>query len=704
MSYEEEALAGALPPAVLTLEALQEVVDAIREEGAFCFDVETRGNISRHPDVLNMIDDEWVLKKQSLKSTNVDVLARSRKAIEDSWTGDLALDPLRNEVTWIGIAVSGMSWAIPLSHRNGEMLTPPERGDGTTVPPPGHRAILKSGNESMAKAKYFIPGTFTEPPKQLDASVVWNALAPLFLDEEIPKVGHNIKFDARSVAKYIGDIPRGMLVDTMTLMHVVNENLRAYSLENVIHNQFKNWDPYHRDGKLGAVMDTVPFSKACYYVHLDVRWTWTLYKRLFRIISKYPTLLGVAHEDINCTRPLARAEQNGILVNKRQMGVLGKEIAIEMNQILMDMAQYVPIGFSPDSNVHKAQYLFGKKSDGGLGFKPVKFTPGGKASVDDKVLEALRGKHPMVDLLVKWAELGKLKSTYVEGLLPKLHNGRLHPRFHLHRTQTGRLSASDPNLQNIPRDGKVRSLFIAEPGNSLLVADYDQIELRIMASLSGDKNMHYIFTNGIDVHTGTAALILGKKPEDVTSDERQVYGKTPNFLMGYGGGPKKLVDSTKGAITFDQAKQIVDDYNKAYSGMTAWKKEVVIQGKKKGYVETLGGRRRRLPDLNIAGWSDESRMARQRAERQAVNAVVQGTASEICKRAITQVDKVIDFPKCKLLVQVHDELVLSVPTDELRVWEPKLLVAMGDGDIMNGGIPLRVSSGYAGSWYDAKAA
>ena len=708
MGVEQKSSRGVIPPAVFTLEELQEVVEAIKAEGIFCFDVETRGTINHHPEVVKLVDAEWAAKLKELKSKNPDVLARSRASLEARWEKELALDPMRNQVTWIGISVGGKSWAIPMSHRNGEVLTPEVRGDGSTIPPEGYRAILPSGNESMAKAKYFIPGTFTAPPVQLSPTDVWGALTPVFMDESIPMIGHNIKFDARSVAKYVGGIPKGSLIDTMNLMHIVNENLMGYSLEDVIGNQFAKWNPYYRDGKLGSQMETISFSKACYYVHLDARWTWLTYKKLLRQIAQHPTLMQALYLDICATNPIANMEHNGIMVNKREMKKLGKDLEIELNDILLMMSSHVPIGFSPDSNVHKQQLLFSPKSEGGLGLTPVKRTKGGingtgpkKPSVDSDSLEALKGKHIVVDYLLSWQETKKMKSTYVDGLLPKLHDGRLHPRFHLHRTSTGRLSCSDPNLQNIPRDGELRSLFYCEPENSLLDADYDQIELRIFAIFSQDKNLMKIFANGIDVHSGTAALILGKPVEDVTPDERQIYGKGPNFLMGFGGGPQRLVDTTGGVITFDRAKEVIDDYNRAYAGMTTWKSRVVSNARRLGYTETMGGRRRRLPDLNLVGNDKPIRIRRQQAERQAVNAVVQGTAAEMCKKAIIEVSKIIDFPRVKLLVQVHDELLLSVPTDELSVWQPKIMRAMGDGDIIRG-VPIKVSAGYAGSWYDAK--
>lgn len=699
---------GVTPPAVFSLEELQEVVDAIKAEGMFCFDVETRGTIAHHPDVVTMLEAEWVVKLKELKSKNPDVLARSRAVLESRWEKEIALDPLRNQVTWIGISVGGKSWAIPMSHKNGEVLTPEVRGDGSTVPPEGYRAVLPSGKVSTAKSKFFIPGTFNDPPKQLSPTDVWGLLTPIFMDDSIPKIGHNIKFDARSVAKYVGGIPKGSLIDTMSLMHIVNENLLSYSLEDVIGNQFSKWNPYYRDGKLGSRMETISFSKACYYVHLDARWTWLVYTKLLRQIAQHPTLMQALYLDICATNPIANMEHNGIMVNKREMKKLGKGLEVELNDILLMMSRHVPIGFSPDSNAHKRQLLFSPKAEGGLGLTPIKLTNGGVSgtgpknpSVDSESLEALRGKHIVVDYLLSWQETKKMKSTYVDGLIPKLHTGRLHPRFHLHRTTTGRLSSSDPNLQNIPRDGALRSLFYCEPENSLLDADYDQIELRIFAIFSQDKNLMDIFSKDIDIHSGTAALILGKDVDAVTPDDRQMYGKVPNFLMGFGGGPQRLVDATGGVITFDRAKEVIDEYNRAYSGMAAWKSRVVANARKLGYAETLGGRRRRLPDLNLVGNDKPIRIRRQQAERQAVNAVVQGTAAEMCKKAIIEVSKVIDYPRVKLLVQVHDELLLSVPTSELGLWQPKIVRAMGDGDIIRG-IPIKVSAGYAGSWYDAK--
>lgn len=673
------------------------MAEAIRNSGEFVFDVETRAHISRHSDVLDMIDEEWEEKKAALKSSNPQVVARSRKAIEDRWESELALDTNRNEVFWLGVAVDRMSWAIPMGHLNGEMLVPAEVGDGSTTPPEGYRKLLANGKESMAKAKYFIPPVFAAPPEQLTQEQVFDVLGPLFLDEKIVKIGHNIKFDCKSVAKYLGgELPKGAYVDTQLLEHIMDENLMKYSLQGIIAHEFDKYDPYRRHGKLGKTINYEPFSLACEYVHLDVRWAWMMYRRLWRKISRVPKLLKATFADQATLPVLAQMEMNGIMVNQRAMKKLGQDLELELNQILLEMAnEGAPLGFNPDSTVDKKALLFNKKSAGGLGLKSTKKTPGGEPSTDASVLEKMRGEHPLIALLVRWQETKKMKSTYVDGLRPQLNKSRLHPQFHLHRAATGRLSSSNPNLQNIPRDGKVRSLFVAEPSDLLIVADYSQIELRVMCMFSEDPAMSQIFIeNQYDLHTATAAAILGKEPEDVTPEERQLYGKMPNFLIGYGGTDKLLAEKT--GVGLSHATSIIEGYNTTFSRLTAWKKEVAESAHKLGYAETLGGRRRRLPELHSSNIYDVYR-----AERQAVNHVVQGTASEICKAAMVKVHNMLPYPSCKILVQVHDELVISVPAEDVTQWKSELSNAMGNGTVIMG-IPIEVNADSAGSWYDAK--
>lgn len=683
------------PPHVITsLDELADVVENIRNVGMFAFDVETRGVLERHPDLEEHMLSEWKDHLSTLKNPTPEISNRARENFEAQYRKSIALDPLRNEVFWLGLATAGKSWAIPMGHKRGLILVPEEVGDGSTTPPPGYRKKLKNGQESMAKAKYVIPATYSEPPAQLAKSDVFSRLECLFFDEALVKIGQNVKFDARSISKYYGGrLPVGPYADTMLMQHLVDENLMSYSLEQLIMRNFDKHDAYYRDGKLGKIIDEVPFDKATRYVHLDVRWTWLLHQRLWPKITAHEGLLRCFYQDSQVLETLMQMENNGIPVNERQLVKLGTELDTKLNTILIDLSDYTPIGFNPDSTKHKQAFLFNKKREGGLALKPYKETSTGQPSVDEESLRHLEHKHPAITMLLDWAETKKLKSTYVGGLIPKLNNGRLHPSFHLHRTTTGRLSSSDPNLQNIPRESSIRNLFEAPEGYKMLVADYDQIELRVMAMFSQDKELLNVFINNIDIHTGAAALLFGKPVDEVTSEERQI-GKGVNFLTAYGGGPGKLARTT--GIDFEQAQEMIDRYYKQFAGLTQWKRDVISFGKKYGYVETIAGRRRRLPDLKSLNTELKSR-----AERQAVNAVVQGSAADICKQAMIDISRQFAGKDLQMLVQVHDELVAVAPDDLADDYMPEFVTAMGDGRIIDK-VPLRVSCHSAYTWAEAK--
>jgi DNA polymerase-1 len=682
-----------VPHIVFTVDGLHAIVRAVEEAGEFCFDVETRGDVSRHPDVLDLIEQEWKEHSATLKATNPDILRRSKEGIISKWSKSLALDPLRNEVIWLGVGVGATSWVIPMGHPNGYVLEPAQRGDGSTVPPPGFRKILKSGKESLAKSAYFKPAVFSSPPGQLSKSQVFDVLRPIFMGDAL-KIGHNVKFDARSVRKYLGgELPAGPFGDTMLAQHILNENLSSYSLEGLLAHNFDGFNPYALGGKLGATITESPFLAAARYLHLDVRWTWLLYQRLSGRLMKDTTLYRCFEQDMEVLRVLMDMEDTGIPVNSKAMKSLGKQLDAKINNLMMDMLQYAPVGFNPSSTRDKQILLFNKKSEGGLGLKASKTTPGGQPSVDEETLKKIESKHPIIPMLLDYSETKKLVSTYVDGLLSQLVKGRLHPSFHLHRTVTGRLASSSPNLQNIPRDSDIRSLFVAPEGYDLLVADYDQIELRVMCMFSQDKRMSEFFLTGADIHAGAAALCLGKPLSEITPDERQL-GKGSNFLTAYGGGYMKLARTMN--IPEDQARAFIDQYYRQFSGITKWKQQVIRDGKTAGYVTTMSGRRRRLPDLHSP---DDG--LRSRAERQAVNAVVQGSASDICKQAMVDCYEAFADTKTQLLVQVHDELVVATPSDQVDIVRPILMQAMGDGKVYSG-IPLKVSCHSATSWSEAK--
>lgn len=681
-----------MPPIVTTVEQLDDIINCVTEVGAFAYDIESKAVLERHQDLVEHLEKEFNAHVLTLKSKSPDIISRAHDNLESSYREDIALNPLRNDVFWLGIATSGQSWAIPMGHTTGVMCTPEEVGDGSTIPPDGFRKVLKNGQESTAKSRYVKPATYMAVPKQLSRTEVLEHLRPLFFSS-LTKVGHNIKFDARSIAKYYGEIPPGPYVDTMLAQHIINENMLNYSLESLIESNYKGHKAYKGGGKLGKEVNNNPIDVASLYVHRDARWTWLLYTALMRKINAHSDLKNALLLDCQVLEVLMDMENEGIPVDVTNLNSLSKDLDGELRDVLDSILTYAPTGFNPASNNHKRTFLFSKKSEGGLGLKTSKLTAKGAESVDEESLKSIEHKHVVVPQLLRWAELKKLKSTYVDGLLPKLNNGRLHPSFNLHRTATGRLSSSNPNLQNIPRSSSIRKLFVAPKNTQLLVADYDQIELRVMAMFSQDKRLLYVFENHEDIHTATASAVFKKKPELVTSEERQI-GKGVNFLTAYGGGVMKLAQVT--GISKEHAEEILSNYYKSFSGLTAWKRDAVSKGCRDGYVSTLYGRRRRLPDLH-----SKDQALRARAERQAVNAIVQGTAADICKVAMIDVHESMSGTGVKLLVQVHDELVASVPDKECdSILEP-FINAMGEGRILMG-VPLLVSHQFAKSWAEAK--
>lgn len=685
-------MGGIKPPIITTLDELDELVKVVTNVGEFAFDVETQSILEHHPDLIQHLENDFQEHVKGLKTKSPDIIQRAHDNLVEQYLKDIAVDPLRNEVFWIGIATQGHSWAIPMGHKIGSLLEPEEIGDGSTVPPVGYRKKLKNGRESTAKARYVKPAIYSEPIKQLSRSEVFERLKPLFFSD-LTKIGQNVKFDARSISKYYDAIPPGPYADTMLLQHLVNENLSNYSLETIIENNYNGHKAYEKGGKLGKSITKVTIDDASLYVHRDVRWTWLLYIRLLKKINAHSDLKTAMLLDSQVLEVLMHMENQGIPIDVNNLTILEKDLNEELNEVYKSILKHAPIGFNPDSNKHKQSFLFDKKSEGGLGLKPSKRTGKGAPSVDEESLKSLQHKHEVIGQLLKWAELQKLKSTYVNGLIPKLYKSKLHPSFHLHRTATGRLSSSNPNLQNIPRTSSIRKLFVANNLNTLLVADYDQIELRVMAMFSQDKRLLQIFSNEEDIHTATASAVFKKKPENITSEERQV-GKGVNFLTAYGGGSIKLARVT--GISKTEAESILSTYYKTFSELTAWKQHVVQKARKDGYVSTLHGRRRRLPDL-----SSINSELRSRAERQAVNAIVQGTAADICKIAMVDVYKATNKTSLKLLVQVHDELVAMVDEKEkLDIIKP-FINAMGDGTILNK-VPIKVSYQFAKSWAEAK--
>lgn len=361
-------------------------------------------------------------------------------------------------------------------------------------------------------------------------------------------------------------------------------------------------------------------------------------------------------DNTDLDKVLRSMEDYGALVDKSYLGQLAKNINSEIIRLEKEIYSAVGHEFNLNSPKQLSGVLFGE-----LGLTPLKK---GKehASTDEETLTELLGSHPCIELLLKYRELFKLKSTYVDALPPLLDgNNRIHTHYHADATATGRLSSSNPNLQNIPIKGdwgiKVREAFIAPAGSKLISADYNQIELRVMAHLSGDKALTDIFQKGEDIHTRTAAQILNKRPKEVTKDDRRI-AKVVNFGIMYGISPFGLARQLK--IDRDTAKQIIDRYFKEFSGVKIWLEQTLTDAYAKGYVETLGGFRRYLVELKQG-----NHRIRAAGERMAINAPVQGTAADIIKAAMIKLQGLLKDQQTMMTLQVHDELVFETPKEEV---------------------------------------
>ncbi|HEY4694817.1 MAG TPA: DNA polymerase I [Candidatus Nanoarchaeia archaeon] len=350
-------------------------------------------------------------------------------------------------------------------------------------------------------------------------------------------------------------------------------------------------------------------------------------------------------------------EARGVLVDKAYLAALAKDI----NKAITTCEKAIYESVGHEFNLNSPKQLSGVLFDE-LGLTPTKKRKN-HASTDEETLNELHGAHPCIEQLLNYRELFKLKSTYVDALPPLLdETNRVHTHYHTDATRTGRLSSSNPNLQNIPIKGdwgnKVRQAFIAPKASKLISADYNQIELRVMAHLSGDKNLTEIFKRGEDIHTRTAAEILNKKPEGVTKDDRRL-AKVVNFGIMYGISPFGLARQLK--IDREAAKAIIDRYFEEFPGVKNWLEKTLEAAYEKGYVETLGGFRRYLIELKQGNYR-----VRAAGERMAINAPVQGTAADIIKAAMIKLHAKLQDYKTKMILQVHDELVFESPDEEVE--------------------------------------
>lgn len=489
-------------------------------------------------------------------------------------------------------------------------------------------------------------------------------LAAVLEDVSIPKLGHNSKYDI-AVLMNEGIHVRGVAFDTMLAAYLLNPGTRSYGLDALSFSEFGHQKipitALIGEGKNQITMDRVPIAKISVYACEDADFTYRLYEKYRKELEESGQSRLLSDIEVPLIPVLFAMEHAGVLLDMKCIANLSKEVHAALEEQRKEIHALAGEEFNINSTQQLKMILFEK-----LGIEAPKLKRGKTGvSLAASELEKMKGLHPVIDHILAYRELGKLVNTYID-VLPTLISpvdGRIHTSFNQTIAATGRLSSSNPNLQNIPvktaLGRKMRSCFVAQAGCRLLAADYSQVELRIIASLAQDKAMIESFREGIDIHRATAARINGVTPEDVTSDQRRA-AKEVNFGVLYGMGPGGLAKST--GLSFAQAAVFIDKYFAAYPAIREYMDQCIALARSCGYSETFFGRRRYLPDL-------ESGMPQLRAaaERAAINMPVQGTAADIMKLAMIAVhNKISDRKDIRMILQVHDELVFEVEENAVK--------------------------------------
>ena len=533
-------------------------------------------------------------------------------------------------------------------------------------------------------------------PKTLEKITALTLLKPVLENPAIQKVGQNFKYDLTIFARNGIDV-QGVAFDTMLESYVLNSTGR-HNMDDLakryLGHQTITFEEIAGKGKNQLTFNQIPLEKAAEYAAEDADVTMKLQQVLWEKLSKEPTLEKLFKEmELPLLGVLSRMERRGVLIDSDALFLQSNEIANRLSEL--EEQAYVLAGqpFNLASTKQLQEILFDK-----LGLPVIQKTPKGAPSTNEEVLEELAFSHELPKVLVEHRGLSKLKSTYTDKL-PQMVNpqtGRVHTSYHQAVTATGRLSSSDPNLQNIPirnEEGRrIRQAFIAREGFTVVAADYSQIELRIMAHLSQDQGLINAFTQGKDIHRSTAAEIFGVALDEVTSEQRR-NAKAINFGLIYGMSAFGL--SRQLGIGRADAQSYMDLYFKRYPDVQTFMHDIREKAKAQGYVETLFGRRLYLPDINSSNG-----MRRKAAERVAINAPMQGTAADIIKRAMIQLDqKLQNDPDIAMIMQVHDELVFEVRSEKVAFYSELIKTQMESAaDLV---VPLIVDVGQGTNWDEA---
>lgn len=550
---------------------------------------------------------------------------------------------------------------------------------------------------------YYVPVGHKNCPN-LDLEKVAKALKPILENPKIAKVGHNIKYDYVVLKKY-GLTVAPITYDTMVGAYLLNPNARAQRLDELAFSEL-GIEMVKIEQIIGSGKNQVTFAdgdiKDCStYACEDADVTWQLYEILQKELAKNDQLELMNDIEAPLIPVLAEMEINGIQVDCKKLEATSKQMEKRIAELEKSICQRGGCVFNIGSPAQLSDVLFKKlKLDEKVeDVRELKKLKSGSYSTAAGELEKLRGLDPIIEEIFEYRELTKLKNTYVD-VLPKLADdkNRIHTSFNQAITQTGRLSSSEPNLQNIPirtEEGrKIREAFIADPGFVLMSADYSQIELRIMAHIAKDPAMVAIFKAGRDIHTETAAKVYGVPQKEVTANMRRV-AKTVNFGIIYGVSAHGLKQQL--GITREEGQELIDKYFKIHPQVDKYMEKMIVQAWELGHVETIFGRRRYLPEIKSGNF-----MVRGSAERMAINMPVQGTAADLMKLAMIDVAKELPkvSPKSKLLLQVHDELVLEVPEKEAKKVSEFVKTKMDN--VVKLSVPIETAVHWGKNWEEAK--
>ena len=569
-----------------------------------------------------------------------------------------------------------------------------------------------------AHEAYYIPLTHSLEgdeltAKQLDRDMVLTRLKPILENPNIGKIGQHLKYDAHILQHYGIDLvgalhehPNNWAMDTMLASYVINAAVTRHGMDDLARHYLQTQTISYEDvagkGAKQVTFDQVAIDIASDYACEDADITYQLFDVFSLEMANDINNAKLLHElEIPTAQILCQMEAHGILIKRPFLNELSKRFDEEI--IALEKRAYEVAGeeFNLGSPKQLGEMLFEK-----LGVAGGKKTKSGQYSTGEAVLSKI--DHPLVEIVLEYRGLSKLKSTYTDALdnVADSETDRVHTSYHQALTSTGRLSSTEPNLQNIPirtATGRlIRQAFIAPEGRVILAADYSQIELRLMAHFSGDNNLTHAFNEGLDIHAATAAEVLGKDVADVTPTERR-NAKAINFGLLYGMsafGLAKQLQMSRG-----EAQDYIDMYFERYPGVKNYMINTRASAYEKGYVETILGRKLYTPDINHS-----NRMVKQGAERAAINAPLQGSAADLIKLAMIAVDKVLPKDQAKMLLQVHDELVFEVDADKVGAVSQLITHAMQDvltttavdkGWNINFAVPLLVETDSGQNWDEA---